>query len=56
MPDTYRHVTEKFGVARYEYDFSKHLTGFAALGMRETKMDYVYNDFRYQAKGNAQYR
>ena len=56
LPDTYRHVTEKFGVARYEYDFSKHLTGFAALGMRETKMDYVYNDFRYQAKGNAQYR
>lgn len=56
LPDTYRHVTEKFGVARYEYDFSKHLTGFAALGMRETKMDYVYNDLRYQANGNTQYR
>lgn len=55
LPDTYRHVTEKFGVARYEYDFSKHLTGFAALGMRETKMDYVYNDFRYQANGTSQY-
>lgn len=56
LADTYRHVTEKFGVARYEYDFSKHLTGFAALGMRETKMDYVYNDFRYQANGSTQYR
>ncbi|MDY5408914.1 TonB-dependent receptor plug domain-containing protein, partial [Veillonella caviae] len=56
LADTYRHVTEKFGVARYEYDFSKHLTGFAALGMRETKMDYVYNDFRYRANGSTEYR
>lgn len=56
LADTYRHVTEKFAVSRYEYDFSKHLTAFAALGMRHTKMDYVYNDFRYQANGSTQYR
>ena len=56
LADTYRHVTEKFGVARYEYDFSKHLTGFAALGMRETKMDYAYNEFRLSADGVGQVR
>lgn len=56
LADTYRHVTEKFGAARYEYDFSKNLIGFAALGMRQTKMDYAYNDYRLQATGNEQYR
>lgn len=56
LPDTYRHITEKFGAARYEYDFSKNLIGFAALGMRQTKMDYAYNDYRLQANGNEQYR
>ncbi len=56
LADTYRHITEKFGAARYEYDFSKNLIGFAALGMRQTKMDYAYNDYRLQATGNEQYR
>ena len=56
LADTYRHITEKFGAARYEYDFSKNLIGFAALGMRQTKMDYAYNDYRLQASGNEQYR
>lgn len=56
LADTYRHVTEKFGAARYEYDFSKNLIGFAALGMRQTKMDYAYNDYRLQANGTEQYR
>ena len=56
LADTYRQVTEKFGAARYEYDFSKNLIGFAALGMRQTKMDYAYNDYRLQATGNEQYR
>ena len=56
LADTYRHITEKFGAARYEYDFSKNLIGFAALGMRQTKMDYAYNDYRLQVTGNEQYR
>lgn len=56
LPGTYRHVTEKFGAVRYEYDFSKHLTGFAAFGMRETKMDYAYNDFRFNKNATNAYR
>lgn len=55
-PGTYRHVTEKFGVARYEYDFSKDLTAYAAFGMRETKMDYFYNEYRLNAAGTSSVR
>ena len=56
LPDTYRHITEKFGAARYEYDFSKNLIGFAALGMRQTKMDYAYNEYRLKANGQGEVR
>ncbi|MCF0156862.1 MAG: TonB-dependent receptor, partial [Veillonella sp.] len=45
-PGTFRHVTEKYGVARYESDFTKNVSAYAAFGMRETKMDYLYNEFR----------
>lgn len=55
-PDTFRHVTEKYGVARYEYDFTKNFSAYAALGMRETKMDYLYNDFRLNNNGSASLR
>lgn len=55
-PDTYRHVTEKYGVYRYEYDFNKDWTAYVTAGLRSTKMDYIYNDFRLNAAGTASIR
>lgn len=52
-PDTFRHVTEKYGVYRYDYDFDKDLSAYFAIGARETKMEYIYNDFRLNRTGKA---
>ena len=45
-PGTYRRVTEKYGVWRGEYDVSDNWTAYAAFGMRNTSMDYLYNNFQ----------
>lgn len=43
--DTYRRVTEKYGVLSGEYDLSKDWTAYAGIGMRSTSLDYYYNEF-----------
>lgn len=43
--NTWRRVTEKYGVVSGEYDLNKDWTAYAALGLRSTSMDYFYNDF-----------
>lgn len=55
-PDTFRHVTEKYGMYRYDYKFDDNVSAYLALGARETKMEYMYNDFRLNAKGTASLR
>lgn len=55
-PDTFRHVTEKYGMYRYDYKFDDNVNAYFAVGARETKMEYLYNDFRLNAKGTASIR
>ena len=55
-PDTFRHVTEKYGMYRYDYKFDDNVNAYFAVGARETKMEYLYNDFRLNAKGTASLR
>ena len=43
--NTWRRVTEKYGVLSGEYDLSKDWTAYAGVGMRYTSMDYYYNEF-----------
>ena len=53
--DTFRRVTEKYGVIRGEYDLNKDWTAYAGIGARYTSMDYKYNEFTVTnlAKGDA---
>lgn len=55
-PDTFRHVTEKYGMYKYDYKFDDNVNAYFAIGARETKMEYLYNDFRLNAKGTASIR
>ncbi len=53
-PDTYRRVTEKYGLWKGEYDVNDHWTAYAGIGMRSTSLDYLYNQFALSdAKGTA---
>ena len=56
--DTFRRVTEKYGVVRGEYDLNKDWTAYAGIGARYTSMDYKYNEFTVTnlAKGDANIR
>ena len=49
-PGTYRTVVEKYGVFHGEYDLNKDWTAFAAIGLRDTSMDYLYNTFQLTNK------
>ena len=55
-PGTYRHITERYGMLRYDYDFSDNLSAYLAAGMRITKMEYIYNNFRLNANGTTSLR
>ena len=53
-PDTYRRITEKYGLWKGEYDVNNHWTAYAGIGMRSTSIDYLYNQFVLSDnKGNA---
>ncbi len=43
---TYRDITEKYGVARYEYDFNKNLMGYVTAGMRITDLNSITSSFK----------
>ena len=48
-PGTFRRVTEKFGMARAEYDLNKDWSVYGAFGLRSTSMDYYYNETRVRS-------
>jgi tonB-dependent siderophore receptor len=55
----YRTVHEHYGMISGEYDFSREWTGFLKFGMRNTKMEYLYNNFVLTAlngRATARYR
>ncbi len=56
--DTFRRVTEKYGVISGEYDLNKNWTAYAGIGTRYTSMDYKYNEFTVSnlATGDASIR
>lgn len=55
-PDTFRHVTEKYGVYRTDYQFNDNISAYFTAGARETKMEYIYNNFRLNRNGSSSIR
>ena len=50
----YRSVHEQYGMLHGEYDFSKDWTGYFSYGLRNTRMEYFYNNFSLSDRlGNA---
>lgn len=50
----YRAIHEQYGMLHGEYDFSKDWTGYFSYGLRNTKMEYFYNNFSLSDRlGNA---
>ncbi len=50
----YRSIHENYGMIHSEYDLNKDWTAYFSYGLRNTKMEYFYNNFKLSdALGNA---